>query len=75
MPPPSRSLRNVFRREFITDFSRVEGVPVRGACGQAAAGGQSRRGCAAAMAGQAAWHLLPSRPTLGPAVSAAWRAC
>ena len=22
------SLRNVYRREFITDFTRVEGVPV-----------------------------------------------
>lgn len=26
-----RSLRNVFRREFITDFSRVEAIPVRAA--------------------------------------------
>jgi hypothetical protein len=25
-----RSLRSVYRRDFITDFSRVEGVPVRG---------------------------------------------
>ena len=37
------SLRNVFRREFITDFSRVEGVQVRGARGRLMRGGGNGR--------------------------------
>lgn len=75
LPAPTHcSLRNVFRREFITDFSRVEGVPVR--LRQDA--GRERSGDTAQGAGSGAhsrpWDGVPARlrgacsslPTVSP---------